>query len=209
VITDPNLYWIRDLKVSGTRLYVSNQSDGTGGTIPDSVTAYDISTPQSPSKISQFLSARTSDDEGYQTMEVYNDRFVLVTVPGANVIDVIDFDNLSTPALDQTIGGSSNDPSLQFVNDLQVIGNRLYTLSKHGESINTYSLASSTAPGGGGGGSGGGGGGSTPSGPAPSVPGAPNTGMAKFGQELRIAAFIIAASMAIVVGYRAVRQRIR
>ncbi len=123
--------------VSGDRLYVSSRGDTL--TLNDSVTAYDISTPTSPVKVSQYV----ADDStlGYAAMEFYQ-GFILVTATDGHRIDVIDFNDEAEPTLEQSIG---TDGSLQGVNEMKVVGNRLYVASQFGNSLNTYSLVAGGA----------------------------------------------------------------
>jgi hypothetical protein len=139
-ITNASIQSISQLTIHHNQLYIS--SKGNGGSTPGAISLYSLTNPDSPSLVGQY----SSPDSGiaYGKMNFY-DGFVLVTAEQANRIDVINFTDNTNPVFYQSIGG---DSSLQGVNDMEVVGNRLYTISRLGQSLNTYSLEySSSTPG--------------------------------------------------------------
>ncbi len=151
---------LANVLVEGSKLYVSGRGDGAA--THDSITVYDITNSASPQMRGQYVST-DSTGLGYSNMEVYQD-YLLVAASNANRIDIIDFADDTAPVFSQSI---DDDSALEGVNDMEVVGNRLYAIAEFGQSLNTYALAIST----------GSGGNEPPATPQPPlVPGAPQAG---------------------------------
>lgn len=192
-VTDPQFDVLSDIQLEGNRLYVANkQGTGSNG---GSLTIYDVSDQSNPQKLGQVVQVQ---DPGYGSMVVY-DEFVMIAARNANRIDIYDVSDPASPVLADSI---ENDSSLQGVNDLTIVNNRLYSISEFGQSLNTYGLVLGASTGG-----------STPSTP-PATPGGStpitSVSLANTGESMdtyvRIGLAIIGASG---IAYIAASQRQR
>ncbi|MEO5499548.1 MAG: hypothetical protein ABIR46_03550, partial [Candidatus Saccharimonadales bacterium] len=138
-VTDPQFDVLTNMQLEGNSLYVTNkQGAGSNG---GSLTVYDVSDSSDPQKLGQAVQAI---DPGYGSMVVYGE-FVLVAARNTNRIDIYDISNPASPVLADSI---EDDSSLQGVNDLIVVNNRLYAISEFGQSLNTYGLVLGASTGG-------------------------------------------------------------